>query len=110
MLPLSRFPGHTKGTKSLLSSRGVLYGYDVYVNGQWVGNWGSSYHAASFNITDFVTIGKENRLAVRVTTRNKGFEFDRCDNWALAGIFRDVSIFSVPNTYINDFVGNYPSQ
>ncbi len=89
--------------QTFIKFEGVLYGYDLYVNGQWAGNWESSYHAASFNITDLVKNG-ENRLAVRVTTKAKGSDFDLCDNWALAGIFRDVSIFSVPNTFIDDYI------
>jgi beta-galactosidase len=95
-------PDSYMGRQVFIKLEGVLYGYDLYVNGRWAGNWESSYHAASFNITDLVKNGR-NRLAVRVTTRSKGFEFDRCDNWALAGIFRDVSIFSLPNIYIDDY-------
>lgn len=95
-------PDSYMGRQVFIKLEGVLYGYDLYVNGSLAGNWESSYHAASFNISDLVKNGK-NRLAVRVNTRCKGFELDRCDNWALAGIFRNVSIFSLPDTYIDDY-------
>ncbi len=99
-----RVPDSYKGKQVFIKFEGVLYGYDLYVNGRWAGNWASSYHAASFNISDFVEAGKENRLAVRVSTRNKRFEFDRCDNWTPAGISHDISIFS----WLGD--GLYPSH
>ncbi|WP_423126697.1 glycoside hydrolase family 2 TIM barrel-domain containing protein [Gaoshiqia sp. Z1-71] len=82
---------------------GVQYAYEVYVNGQKAGEWSSSYNAASFNITDLVQPGKENTLAVRVSTRSKGYQFDLNDCWALSGIFRDVTLFSTPDLHIDDF-------
>ena len=41
-------------------------------------------------------------LAVQVTTKPLGWEFDVNDDWALSGIFRDVTLFSVPATHVPD--------
>lgn len=81
---------------------GVLYGYDIFINGRYVGSWASSFNAASFNITKYVNFSGENLLAVRVSTHSRGFEFDISDGWALSGIFRDASIFGTPETYLYD--------
>jgi len=82
---------------------GVLYGYDLWVNGKYVGSWGSSFNRQMFDISKFVLAGKSNTLAVKVTTRNKGWDFDTNDCWGLSGIFRDVTLISVPQTHIKDF-------
>lgn len=82
---------------------GVQYAYELYVNGKKGGEWSSSYNGASFNVTGLVRPGKENTLAVRVSTRYKGYQFDINDCWALSGIFREVSLFSTPNLYIGDY-------
>ncbi len=82
---------------------GVLYGYDLWVNGKYVGSWGSSFNRQMFDISKYVVAGKSNALAVKVTTRNKGWDFDTNDCWGLSGIFRDVTLISVPQTHIKDF-------
>lgn len=45
-----------------------------------------------------------NTIAVKVITRSRGWLFDTNDCWALAGIFRSVELFTVPNDYIEDVV------
>ena len=81
---------------------GVQYGYDLWVNGHYTGTWGSSYNRQMFDISNFCVIGKVNSLAVKVTTRNKGYEFDTNDCWALSGIIRDVTLIGVPQTHLKD--------
>ena len=39
---------------------------------------------------------------MKVITRSRGWLFDTNDCWALAGIFRSVELFTVPNDYIED--------
>jgi beta-galactosidase len=43
-------------------------------------------------------------LAVEVSRLPKGWAFDIFDCWSLAGIFRDVTLFSLPKTHIKDVV------
>ena len=45
-----------------------------------------------------------NTIAVKVITRSHGWLFDTNDCWALAGIFRSVELFTVPNDYVEDIV------
>jgi beta-galactosidase/beta-glucuronidase len=39
---------------------GVLYGYDLWVNGKYVGSWGSSFNRQMFDISKYVLAGKSN--------------------------------------------------
>jgi endonuclease/exonuclease/phosphatase family metal-dependent hydrolase len=88
-----------------LRFEGVLHGFDLWVNGKPAGAWGSAYNPATFDITDLVRPGADNHLAVRVTTRNKGWEFDTNDCWGLSGIYRDVYLYALPmrDTHIDAF-------
>lgn len=85
---------------------GVLYAYEVYVNGVYVGQWGSAYNSRQFNITQYLKKNQKNTLAVKVKTfTSTGTQwFDISDHWALSGIFRDVVLFSVPKVHFSDFV------
>lgn len=96
-------PSTMKNKQIFIRFEGVLYAYDVFVNGKMAGSWSSSFNAASFNITDAVNFNGENILAVRVSTRCKGFQFDISDCWALSGIFREVVICSTPDIFIDDY-------
>ena len=91
------------GKQLYLVFDGVLYGYDFWINGKYVGTGSSAYNRKSFDITHFISAGTDNTLSVKVTTRNKGFEFDENDCWSLSGIFRDVTFIGIPKTHIKDF-------
>lgn len=86
----------------ILRFDGVQFGYEVFVNGHDAGRWGSSFNPCQFDITPFLHFDRPNVLAVKVSTRTKGWRFDLNDCWALAGIFRDVELFSVPNLHLRD--------
>ncbi len=92
-------PATWKGQRVMLRFEGVLYGCEVWINGQSVGEWASGYNPVTFDITDFLTQREKNVLAVRVVTHPKGWEFDTNDCWALSGIYRDVTLFAVPSTH-----------
>ncbi len=105
-------PEHFKNRRIFIRFDGVLYAYEVFINGKSVGTWNSSFNAYGFDITDYVDITDTNTLAVRVSSHWKAYLFDIFDAWQLSGIFRDVVIFSTPQFYINDytvqtFVPNY---
>lgn len=95
-------PKEWKGKHVFLSFDGVLRGYEVWVNGQYVGKWQSSYNTCHFDITDYLKKEK-NLLAVRVYIHYKGFDFDGNDDWGQVGINRNVSLFAVPETHLKDF-------
>jgi beta-galactosidase len=92
-----------RGQRIFLRFDGVLYGFEAWVNGRSVGQWASGYNPASFDITDALKLDEENILAVQVTTRNHGWDFDTNDCWALSGIYRDVTLFAVPATHLEDY-------
>ena len=92
-----------EGPRVILRFDGVLFGYEVWLNGKYVGRWGSAYNLAQWDVTDKLVKGR-NTIAVKVITRSRGWLFDTNDCWALAGIFRSVELFTVPNDYIEDIV------
>ncbi|MFT4176601.1 MAG: glycoside hydrolase family 2 TIM barrel-domain containing protein [Luteolibacter sp.] len=99
-----RVPANWKGERVFLRFEGVLYGLTAWVNGKNVGEWGSSYNQVTFDITDaLLDSGRDNLLAVQVTTRNKGWNFDNMDCWGLSGIYRDVTLFSAPQSHFKDY-------
>lgn len=87
-----------------LAFDGVQYGYDLWVNGKYAGSFASSFNRQTFDITKFIVTDRKNDLAVKVTTRSKGWDFDTNDDWSLSGIFRDVTLFALPGTHIKDVV------
>jgi beta-galactosidase len=104
-------PASWKNDPVYICFDGVLYGYKLWVNGHFAGEFASSYNRHSFNIAAFIQPGKTNTVAVQVSRLPKGYEFDENDCWSLAGIFRDVTMFSLPrihfkdlqvNTYVNE--------
>jgi beta-galactosidase len=99
-----RLPREWKGQRVFLRFDGVLYGLTAWVNGKPVGEWASSFNPVTFDVTDALAPGEaENVLAVRVTTRSKGWNFDNMDCWALSGIFRDVTLFALPPVHLKDY-------
>lgn len=99
-----RVPKAWQGQRVFLRFDGVLYGLTAYVNGKPVGEWASSFNPVTFDITDALLPGEaENVLAVHVTTRSKGWNFDNMDCWALSGIFRDVTLFALPPVHLKDY-------
>jgi len=93
------------GRRVCLRFEGVAFGFEAWVNGHRVGaSSASAYNPHTFDITDALRNAPDadNVLAVRVTTKPHGYEFDVNDDWALSGIYRDVTLFSVPTTYVRD--------
>ena len=82
---------------------GVAYGFKIWVNGREIGeSWASAYNPHTFDITDAVLPGDANLLAVQVSTKPRGYKFDLNDDWSLSGIFRDVTLFSVPSIHVQE--------
>jgi beta-galactosidase len=98
-----RVPETWQGRRVFLRFEGVLYGFEVWVNGEQVGAWTSSYNPSTFDITDALKPGTENLVAVQVATHCKGYDFDQNDCWAISGIYREPFLFSTPQTYFTDY-------
>ncbi len=99
-------PEAWKGQQVYIRLDGVLRGYNLWLNDQLVGTWESGYSTCLFDLTPYLTKkafkGEPQRLAMRVYTRFKGYEFDCFDDWATNGIFRDVTLMAVPKTHLAD--------
>jgi beta-galactosidase len=98
-------PANWQGRRMFLRFDGVAFGFEAWVNGKRIGaSAASAYNPNTFDITDLLQPGADvdNLLAVQVTTKPQGFEFDVNDDWSLSGIYRDVTLFSVPGTHVQD--------
>ena len=96
-------PTEWKGMRTVLRFDGVLYGYDLWVNGKAVGSWRSGYNSAMFDITPYINKKSDTQqLALRVISQFRGSDFDYNDDWAPNGIFRDITLMAVPETHLSD--------
>ena len=96
-------PQEWKGQRIVLRFDGVLYGYDLWINGKKAGSWRSGYNTALFDITPFLNKkAAKQELSMRVISRFPGSDFDYNDDWTPNGIFRDVTLMAVPETHIED--------
>lgn len=76
-----------QGRRVFLRFKGVAYGFAAWVNSTQVGeSTASAYNPHTFEVTDSLKSGGENLLAVQVTTKPHGFEFDINDDWSLGGM------------------------
>lgn len=95
--------------QSLLSKRivlcfeGVESAFYLYVNGERVGYSESTFNRAEFDITRYLVEGS-NVIGVEVYRWCTGSWLECQDMWRMAGIFRDVYIYTTEREYIRDYV------
>lgn len=105
-------PGSWKGRRVLINFDGVQNGAEVWLNGKPVNvsepSWGrANYHESGWtpwqaDLTPRVAFGEKNLLALRVTKNTKSACLDSGDYFFLGGVYRPVTLFSVPETHIED--------
>lgn len=95
-------PSAWDGRRIFITFDGVDSAFFIWVNGQKVGYSVNSRNAAEFDLTPFVHAGK-NTLAVEVYQYSSGTWLEDQDMWRLHGIFRNVTLWSAPQTHIRDF-------
>jgi len=81
---------------------GVKSAFHLWVNGRHVGYSQDSMSPAEFNITKYVTRGK-NVVAAEVYSYSDGYYLEDQDTWRLAGIFRSVYLYSTAVVRVSDF-------
>lgn len=81
---------------------GVDSWFEVFVNGESVGQGMGSRLPHEFDITSKLDFDGENVLAVRVVKWSAGTYLEDQDMWWLSGIFRAVTLVSFPKTAIED--------
>lgn len=84
-----------------ISFQGVETAFYVWFNGKFIGYSEDSFTPSEFELTDYAVEG-ENKLAVEVYKRSTGSWLEDQDFWLLSGIFRDVYLYSVPKTHLQD--------
>ena len=92
--------GFDKG-KVYVRFDGVESAYYVWVNDTYVGYGEDSFTAGEYDITAALRPG-ENTISVEVYRWSDGSYLEDQDFWRLAGIFRDVRLFSTPAVQIRD--------
>ncbi len=95
-------PAEWAGRRVHLHFDGVESAMYVWVNGQEVGYSEDSRSPAVFDLTDKLRDG-DNTLAVQVFRWCDGSYLEDQDFWRLSGIFRDVSLRSIPQAGLYDF-------
>ncbi|MEI6678019.1 MAG: glycoside hydrolase family 2 TIM barrel-domain containing protein [Mariniphaga sp.] len=95
-------PAEWKGKQVFLRMDGSTSATFVWLNGKEVGYNQGANEPAEYNLTPFLTSGK-NTLAVQVFKYSDGTYLEDQDFWRLAGIFRDVSLIATPTVHIRDY-------
>ena len=80
---------------------GVESYYEVYVNGRQIGMAKDSRLPSEFDISTALSPG-ENLLAVRVIRWSDSSYLEDQDHWWMAGIYREVYLYSTAAAYIED--------
>lgn len=95
-------PESWKGREVFIRFDGVYSAYYVWVNGERVGYAEDSKLPSEFNVTKYLKDG-ENLLAVEVYRWCDGSYLEDQDMTRFSGIFRDVTLWSMPKDGIWDF-------
>ena len=89
----------------LLHFGGVWSSAEVWLNGHRLGRHDSGFTGFAFDVTNELRLGEENLLAVRVRQATRENPFDDNDDWALAGIYRNVWLEPMPQAlYIDKII------
>lgn len=75
---------------------GVWDSAEVWLNGSPLGRHDSGFTDFAYDVTGALKPGAENVLAVRVRETVQGYEFDTNDDWTIGGIYRDVTLETMP--------------
>ena len=95
-------PAAWKGRNIRLRFDGVDSWFEVFLNGESVGQGMGSRLPHEFDITDKLDFDGENVLAVRVVQWSAGTYLEDQDMWWLSGLYRAVTLVSFPKAAIED--------
>lgn len=95
-------PASWDGREVYMQFDGVDSFFYLWINGQYVGFSKDARNPALFDISPYLKKG-ENVVAVEVYRHSDGAYLECQDMFRLSGIFRTVSIFSLPKVHIRDY-------
>ena len=98
-----QIPADWAGRRVYLDFEGVDSAFYLWVNGVQVGYGEDSFTTDEFDITDYVRMGEENTIAVKVYRWCDGSWLEDQDFFDLSGIFRDVYCYAAPQTRVRDY-------
>lgn len=87
--------------RTYLRLEGVENAFYVWVNGMFTGYGEDSFTPSEFDISAQVHPGI-NRIAVQVFKMSTSAHLEDQDFWRFSGIFRDVSLYHVPDIHLAD--------
>lgn len=99
---LIQIPKDWKGENIYLHVGSATSNLKVWVNGKFVGYSEDSKVAAEFDLTPYLTPGKENLIAMQVMRWCDGSYFEDQDFWRFTGIAREVYLYARPKSHIAD--------
>lgn len=94
-------PDCMKGEPLYISFQGVESAMALWCNGSYVGYSEDTFTPSEFELTPFLREG-ENKLAVQVFKWSSSSWCEDQDFFRFSGIFRDVYLYTVPDTHIWD--------
>ncbi len=96
-------PESWNGRRTYIAFDGVSSAFYIWVNGRRVGYSQEGRTLAEFDITPHLQRGT-NELAVEVYKWSDGSYLEDQDYWRMAGIYRDVYLWSAPSVHLRDFL------
>ena len=94
-------PKEMTGRPLYIAFDGVESGFALWLNGHYAGYSEDSFTTSEFELTPYLVKG-ENRLAVQVFKWTSGSFLEDQDFFRFFGIFRDVTLFTVPDAHVYD--------
>lgn len=95
-------PADWKGERIYLHVGSATSNLMVWVNGKFVGYSEDSKVSAEFDLTKYLTPGKENLIAMQVMRWCDGSHLEDQDFWRFTGIAREVYLYARPQAHIAD--------
>jgi len=114
-------PASMKGKRIVLHFESVRFRAEVFVNQKLAGYDLVNGTPFDVDVTNFVTVGKTNSIAVRITDPNGNFDWRDSSNYmwgdyrtnpthGFGGITGKVSLVATENVFVNDiFIKNKPT-
>ena len=94
-------PEEMQGKRLFISFQGAESGIALWLNGQFVGYSEDSFTPSEFELTEYVKEG-ENKLAAQVFKWTSSSWCEDQDFFRFSGIYRDVYLYTVPDTHAYD--------